>query len=81
MAFVTLDIKKLKSNFEYLNTLFLKNGIEWSVVSKVLSGNKTFLTELLKFDIQQLCDSRVTNLKMVKSINPKIETIYIKPVR
>jgi ornithine racemase len=79
MAFVTLDIKKLKSNFEYLNTLFLKNGIEWSVVSKVLSGNKVFLTELLKFDIQQICDSRVTNLKMVKSINPEIETIYIKP--
>lgn len=79
MAFVTLDIKKLKSNFEYLNTLFSKNGIEWSVVSKVLSGNRTFLTELLKFDIQQICDSRVTNLKMVKSINPKIETIYIKP--
>lgn len=79
MAFVTIDIKKLKSNFKYLNALFLKNGIEWSVVSKVLSGNKIFLKELLKFDIQQVCDSRVTNLKMVKSINPKIETIYIKP--
>lgn len=79
MAYVTLDIEKLKSNFEYLNTLFAKNGIEWSVVSKLLSGNKLFLTELLKFDIQQLCDSRVSNLKMVKSINPKIETIYIKP--
>lgn len=79
MAFITLDIKKLKSNFEYLNTLFLKNGIEWSVVSKILSGNEIFLTELLKFDIQQICDSRVTNLKMVKLINPKIETIYIKP--
>ncbi len=25
MAFVTLDIKKLKSNFDYLNTLFKKN--------------------------------------------------------
>jgi len=79
MAFVTLDIKKLKSNFNYLNTLFKKNGIEWSVVSKILSGNKVYLTELLKFDINQICDSRVSNLKMIKSINPKIETIYIKP--
>lgn len=79
MAFVTLDIKKLKSNFDYLNTLFKKRGIEWSIVSKILSGNEIYLTELLKFDIKQICDSRVTNLKMIKSINPLIETIYIKP--
>jgi len=60
--------------------LFLKkNGIEWSVVSKVLSGNKIFLNELLKFDIKQVCDSRVSNLKEIKLINPEIETIYIKP--
>ncbi|MDA3907199.1 MAG: alanine/ornithine racemase family PLP-dependent enzyme [Bacteroidales bacterium] len=79
MAFVTLDIKKLKSNFDFLNTLFKKNNIEWSIVSKILSGNKAYLEELLKFDINQICDSRVSNLKMIKSINPKIETIYIKP--
>lgn len=79
MAFVTLDNKKLASNFRYLNTLFKKNGIEWSIVSKILSGNKIFLAELLKFDINQICDSRVSNLKEIKLINPKIETIYIKP--
>jgi len=79
MAFVTLDVKKLKSNFDYLNALFKKIGIEWSVVSKILSGNEIYLNELLKFDIKQLCDSRVSNLKMIKSINPLIETIYIKP--
>lgn len=79
MAFITIDIKKLKSNFDYLNTLFRKNNIEWSIVSKLLSGNKMFLTEILKFDIKQVCDSRVSNLKEIKSINPKIETIYIKP--
>ena len=79
MAFVTLDIRKLKSNFNYLNVLFKKNGIEWSIVTKMLSGNKVFLTELLKFDIKQVCDSRVTNLKVIKAINPKIETVYIKP--
>jgi len=54
MAYITLDIKKLKLNFDYLNILLKKNGIEWSIVSKMLSGNKTFLTELLKFDINQI---------------------------
>ncbi|MBN1250999.1 MAG: alanine racemase [Bacteroidales bacterium] len=79
MAYITLDIKKLKSNFEYLDTLFKKNRIEWSVVSKLLSGNKEYLIELLKFDIKTISDSRVSNLKIIKSINPLIETIYIKP--
>lgn len=79
MAFVTLDARKLKSNFDYLSTLFKKNGIELSIVSKILSGDKVFLRELLKFDIKQVCDSRVSNLKEIKAINPEIETIYIKP--
>ncbi len=34
---------------------------------------------MLKLDIEQVCDSRVTNLKIIKSIKPSVETIYIKP--
>jgi len=79
MAFITLETTKLKANFDYLNNLFHQHDIKWSVVSKVLSGNRAYLTELLKLDIQQVCDSRVSNLRMIKSISPEIETIYIKP--
>lgn len=79
MAFITLDARKLQKNFRFLDKLFKKKEIQWSVVSKILSGNKVFLTELLKLDIAQICDSRISNLKMVKSLNPAIETIYIKP--
>lgn len=79
MAFITIDIKKLKSNFEYLNNLFNLKNIKWAVVTKLLCGNKDYLIELLKFDIKQICDSRVSNLKMIKQINPNVETIYIKP--
>ena len=79
MAYVTFDTEKLKLNFEFLDNLFAENNIKWSIVTKVLSGNKMFLTELLKLGIDQVCDSRVTNLKIIKSIRPDIETIYIKP--
>ena len=79
MAYVTFDVDKLALNFNYLNNLFAEHGIKWSVVTKVLSGNKMLLTELLKLDINQVCDSRVTNLKIIKSLKPEIETIYIKP--
>jgi len=79
MAFLEMDTIKLKKNFAFLNDLFIENDINWAVVSKVLCGNKVYLTELLKLDIKQVCDSRLTNLKNIKQINEKVETIYIKP--
>jgi len=79
MAFIELDVQKLNENYKYLDKIFRKNDIQFSVVSKMLCGNKLFLTELLKLPISQVCDSRVSNLKTVKSIKPEIETIYIKP--
>jgi ornithine racemase len=79
MAFITLDEKKLKENYEFLDKLFVQNNIQWSVVTKMLCGNPEFLTVLLKLGMKQICDSRVSNLKTIKTINPTIETVYIKP--
>lgn len=79
MAYITLDSKKLKANYDFLDRLFKKKNIQWTVVSKILSGNKDYLSVLLKLGIKQISDSRVSNLKMIKSIDPSIETIYIKP--
>lgn len=78
MAYITLNSKKLKDNFNYLNSLFKKNSIQWTVVSKMLCGNKMYLSELLKLGIEKICDSRITNLKVIKSINPEIETMLIR---
>jgi len=48
-------------------------------VTKILSGNRLFLSELLNMGIKQVADSRVSNLKTIKKLHPDIETIYIKP--
>lgn len=79
MAYITLNTDKLKENYDYLENLFGKENIKWSVVSKVLCGNKLYITELLKLGIDQICDSRIINLKIIKSIKPEVETIFIKP--
>jgi len=79
MAFITLSRKKLRDNFEYLDKLFQEKNIIWAVVSKLLCGEKSYLKELISLGVKQICDSRVSNLKIIKSINPEIETIYIKP--
>jgi len=79
MAFIVLNREKLAHNYTFLNKLFKKHNVEWAVVSKLLCGNKDYIKELLNLGIKQICDSRVSNLKVIKDINPKIETIYIKP--
>ncbi len=79
MAYITLDRSKLKSNYIFLEKLFNTHKVDWSIVTKVLCGHKEYISEILNLGIKQICDSRVYNLKAVKSINPNIETIYIKP--
>ena len=79
MTYINLDREKLRYNFNYLNKLFKEKDIEWSIVSKLLCGDRDYLEELLSYDINQICDSRIYNLKRIKKIRPEIETIFIKP--
>ena len=79
MAFIKLYKNKLKHNYEYLNKLFEKNNKEWAVVSKLLCGNRNYIEEIIKLGAREICDSRISNLKVVKQIDPEIETVYIKP--
>ncbi len=79
MAILKLDKNKLKHNFDYLNELFLQNDIDWAIVTKILCGNALFLNEVLGLGIKEVCDSRLKNLELIKKLNPKIQTVYIKP--
>jgi len=79
MAHITLNSGKLKENYLHLDLTFRENNIRWSVVSKLLSGNIPYLKELLALKPAQICDSRISNLRIIKSIDPAIETMYIKP--
>ncbi|HET8809628.1 MAG TPA: alanine/ornithine racemase family PLP-dependent enzyme [Flavobacteriaceae bacterium] len=79
MAFVTLSKSSLKHNYDFLAQLFQKNDIEWAPVLKLLCGNKTYLEYVLSLGDEQVADSRLNNLKTIKSLKPSAETIYIKP--
>jgi len=79
MAFIELYTKKLEHNYNFLVNLFQRYGKEWGVVSKLLCGNRDFLSEVLKLDITEIHDSRISNLKAIKSIKPDVQTVYIKP--
>ncbi|WP_114748210.1 alanine racemase [Pleomorphovibrio marinus] len=79
MAFLNLYKDKLKNNFEFLKNKFNENGVSWGVVSKLLCGNRRYIKELIDLGVDEIHDSRISNLAKVKEINPNVQTVYIKP--
>lgn len=79
MAFVTLNRQKLVHNYRYLEGVFERNGISWGVVTKILCGHGAYLQEILALGPTQLLDTRISNLRMIKKLDPNIQTVYIKP--
>ncbi|WP_340106237.1 alanine/ornithine racemase family PLP-dependent enzyme [Rhodohalobacter sp. 8-1] len=79
MAYVKLYRSELRHNYEYLDKLFKSNDIKWGITTKLLCGNRDFINEVIDLGIGEVHDSRISNLKVVKNIDPDTVTIYIKP--
>ncbi|SFF89473.1 alanine racemase [Pontibacter chinhatensis] len=79
MAVLKLYRDKLKHNYNHLDNVFREHGIDWGVVTKLLCGQEIFLKEILGLGVKEVHDSRVTNLKVIKSMAPDVQTVYIKP--
>ncbi len=79
MAILKLYRKKLQHNYHFLVKLFEQHQIQWGVVSKLLCGHRGFIQELIDLGVKEFHDTRISNLKMIKSLSPDAQTVYIKP--
>ena len=83
MAELIVHDKKIRHNIKYLSDYFKAHDIQWSLITKVFSGDKEFLKTVLTddvlADIGSVGDSRLTSLKNLRDVNPHMRTIYIKP--
>lgn len=83
MAELIIDRRRLGDNIRWLSQYFKQSKMQWTLIIKVLSGNKRVLKDLLTPEtiehIHSLGDSRLTGLRAVKEILPDIRTMYIKP--
>ena len=83
MAELIIHTQKIQANIKYLSAYFASHNIAWSLITKVFSGDKEFLKHILTDEIiekiDSIGDSRLTSLKNLKAVNPKMQTIYIKP--
>lgn len=80
MAYLNFNRTKLQKNYQYLNTLFKSNNVQWAIVTKLLCGEEKYLKEVIDLGIKEICDARISNLKAVKEMaGPEMQTVYIKP--
>jgi predicted amino acid racemase len=83
LALLEINIKSILNNINKLGDYLNQNNISWSLITKVFSGNEEIMKNILTDDvlrnIHSVGDSRLSNLKVLKSINPDVKTIYIKP--
>ncbi len=79
MAEILISRKKLKHNYDFLDKLFRENAMQWGIVTKLLCGNPAYIREIISLGVRELMDSRISNLRTIKRIDPEVRTIYIKP--
>lgn len=79
MAVLKLYHNKLLHNYKHLDQVFQEHGIDWGIVTKLLCGHELFLKEVLELGVKEIHDSRVSNLKTIKKMDPEVQTVYIKP--
>src|SRR6056297_1618994 len=83
MAELVVKTDNIIRNIQKVDNFLKKHNKQWSLVSKVLSGDKQFirkiLTENVTSQLHSVGESRLSSLKTIKEINPDLMTIYIKP--
>ncbi|MCF8260371.1 MAG: alanine racemase [Melioribacteraceae bacterium] len=83
MATLKVYSERILNNIRKLNSYLGSRDAQWSMVTKMLGGNRKVLESFLHDDsmkqIHSLADSRISNLKTIKSIRPDLVTMYIKP--
>jgi predicted amino acid racemase len=83
LATLTINIDRILGNVRKLNSYLNEHHTTWSLVTKMLSGNRRVLERLLPDlcikELHSVGDSRISNLRVIKEIKPDIVTMYIKP--
>ena len=83
MATLHISIGAIEHNVSWLHRFFSKRNVSWTLVTKVLCGHFETLSALRDEGIlsipHSIGDSRLDSLGIIKSLDPTIQTMYIKP--
>ena len=83
MATLSINTNRVIENIDKLSSFLAENDIGWTLVAKILGGNRAVLEKIIQNEsikkLHSIGDSRISNLRTIKEINPEIVTMYIKP--
>ncbi|HNQ69159.1 MAG TPA: alanine racemase [Bacteroidales bacterium] len=83
MALLRINTNKVISNINQISSFMAQNNKEWSLITKVFSGDLSLLERILTPEViknlHSVGDSRLSSIKNLKKLNPEMITIYIKP--
>lgn len=83
MASLIIHTDRILENIRKLSDYLGEHDISWTLVTKVFNGHRPVLEKLVTSDavtsLHSIGDSRTSNLRIIKSLNPEIRTMYIKP--
>ena len=73
-----IDMKKLKSNVNNVLEVAEKNNIEIVGVVKAVNGIREIVEVLIECGIKTIASSRLSQLRLIKEINPNINTYDLR---
>jgi ornithine racemase len=76
---LTIDLTALRHNYETVLRWVKGHGGRLTVVTKALCGHKGVFRALTEFGVTSMGDSRIENLRSIRSIAPAMETWYLRP--
>ncbi|MFW5799682.1 MAG: alanine racemase, partial [Spirochaetota bacterium] len=87
MSTINIYINRILENIEKIDSFMKKHNKKWTIVNKILGSNREILKEIINSEIlnsnntsiDSVADSHLSGLQIVKELNPKLKTMYIKP--
>lgn len=72
--------EKLRDNIRFMNRLFAAAAfpINWTAVSKAVCAHEEIVQTLIEEGVSELADSRLDNLKRIKSLAPEGRTLLLR---
>jgi len=72
--------EKLRDNIRFMNRLFAAAAfpINWTAVSKAVCAHEEIVQTLLEEGVSEIADSRLDNLKRIKSLAPEGRTLLLR---
>ncbi|MBU1700440.1 MAG: alanine racemase [Candidatus Eisenbacteria bacterium] len=78
MTRVVINLRALRHNLNTVDKWMQGSGAQWTLVTKVLCGHEATLRALHNTGVQSMGESRLENLRAIRSIAPEVETWYLR---